>query len=100
MTLAYEFNIFTGTFDLVDKASTSAAIARADISSQFDSVTTTFTIPSYSSILSFNITGWFPNGELANSDFTTPTNTTVSLVVPPLSAPASGTTGIILYVPA
>lgn len=67
-----------------------------DISSQFDGVATTFTLPTYTSILSFTITGWPPNGNLRPIvDFTTPTNTTVAILTP---APVSGSTGIILYI--
>lgn len=67
-----------------------------DISSQFDGIATTFTLPTYTSILSFTITGWPPNGNLRPIvDFTTPTNTTVAILTP---APVAGSTGIILYI--
>lgn len=68
-----------------------------DISSQFDGITTIFTLPVFKNILMFTITGWPPNGTLRpTTDFTTPTNTTVTLTAQ-VSAPAAGTTGIILY---
>lgn len=71
-----------------------------DISSQFDGVATTFTIPAYSAILLFNITGWPPNGSLRPTvDFTTPSNTTVALTSE-VSAPMAGASGIILIIPA
>lgn len=71
-----------------------------DISSQFNGSTTTFTVPAYSSILLFNITGWPPNGLLRQTtDFTTPDNTHISLTSQ-VAAPVAGTTGIVLYVPA
>lgn len=71
-----------------------------DISSQFNGVLTTFTIPAYSAILMFIVTGWPPNGALRpTTDFTTPSGTTVSLTSE-VSAPQAGVTGIILYVPA
>lgn len=72
----------------------------SDISSQFDGATTTFTVPSYSSITAFLITGWAPNGILRPTvDFTTPTSTSVALVSAQVSAPVAGTTGIIIYRP-
>lgn len=72
-----------------------------DISSQFDGVTTTFTVPGYLSVVQFIITGWPPNGVLRPIvDFTTPTSTTVALVPGQVTAPVSGTSGIILYVAA
>lgn len=78
--------------------SSSQTIATADISSQFNGIATTFTLPAYTSILLFTITGWPPNGALRPTvDFTTPTNTTVTLDAA-LGAPVSGTTGIILYI--
>lgn len=71
-----------------------------DISDQFDGNVSTFTLPPYSAILMFNITGWPPNGALRPTvDFTTPSSTTVSLAGG-LSAPELGATGIILYIPA
>lgn len=74
-------------------------IQAVDISSQFDGVATTFTIPQYSAIKLFIITGWPPNGALRpTTDFTTPTDTTVALTSE-VSAPMGGTTGIILYEP-
>lgn len=77
--------------------STAKGVASTDISGQFDGVTTTFTVPKYSSILQFTITGWPPEGVLRPTvDFTTPTNTNVTINT---TAPVSGTTGIILYVP-
>lgn len=77
------------------------SIQSYDISSQFDGVSTTFTIPQYLSIVQFIITGWPPNGVLRPTvDFTTPSSTTVSLVPASVTAPASGTSGIILYVAA
>lgn len=73
------------------------SISVADVSSQFDGLTTTFTIPTYTSIKLFIITGWPPNGALRpTTDFTTPSSTTVSLTTQ-VSAPESGATGIILY---
>jgi len=69
-----------------------------DISSQFDGITTTFTVPQYSRILAFILTGWPPNGVLRPTvDFTTPTNTTVALVTAQVTAPESGTSGLIIY---
>lgn len=74
------------------------SIATADISSQFDGVATTFTIPAYTSIVAFILTGWAPNGALRPTiDFTTPTSTTVALVTAQVSAPEAGATGIIIY---
>jgi len=71
-----------------------------DISSQFNGVLKTFVLPAYSSILQFNLTGWPPNGILRPTvDFTTPSGTTVTLTGE-VSAPAAGTTGIILIIPA
>lgn len=71
-----------------------------DISSQFDGLTTTFTIPEYSNIVLFILTGWPPNGALRPTvDFTEASSTTVSLTSE-VSAPINGSTGIILYVPA
>ncbi len=68
-----------------------------DISSQFDSVKTTFTLPTYYSILSVTFTGWPPEGNLRPTvDFTTPTSTTIALTAQ-VTAPPSGTTGIVLY---
>lgn len=68
-----------------------------DISAQFNGIATTFTLPTYSAILSFTITGWPPDGNLRPAiDFTTPTNTTVVIST---TAPVGGTTGIILYIP-
>lgn len=76
------------------------SVAVADITSQFDGVTTTFTIPSYTGILLFIITGWPPNGALdPSADFTTPSATTVALNTSQVTAPVAGTTGIILYTP-
>lgn len=77
------------------------SIQSYDISSQFNGVLTTFTIPQYLSIIQFIITGWPPNGVLRPTvDFTTPTSTTVALVPASVSAPVNGTSGIILYVSA
>lgn len=71
-----------------------------DISSQFNGILKTFVLPAYSSILSFTLTGWPPNGALRPTvDFTTPSGTTVTLTGE-VSAPAAGTTGIILIIPA
>lgn len=71
-----------------------------DISSQFDGVATTFTLPAYSAILMFNITGWPPNGALRPTvDFTTPSSTSVALTAE-VPAPESGATGIVLIIPA
>lgn len=79
-------------------SSSVSSISTVDISSQFDGSTTTFTLPSYTTILSFTITGWPPNGNLRPTvDFTTPTGTTVALVTSQVQAPPSGATGIILY---
>lgn len=87
-------------FDITVVAGSGSSIPLAfDISSQFNGSATTFTLPAYSSILMFNITGWPPNGALRPTvDFTTPTSTTVSLTSE-VTAPESGTTGIILYIP-
>jgi hypothetical protein len=81
------------------RLSATALIGNHDISSQFDGVTTTFTIPEYSSILLFNLAGWTPSTLRPTVDFTTPTSTTVALTSE-VSAPVAGTTGIILYIPA
>lgn len=79
-------------------SSSSQTVATADISSQFNGSATTFTIPAYSSILLFTITGYPPEGALRpTTDFTTPTATTVTISTP---APVSGTTGIIIYIAA
>lgn len=68
-----------------------------DISPQFNSIATTFTLPQYSRIIQFTITGWPPEGALRPTvDFTTPTDTTVALTAQ-VTAPPAGTTGIILY---
>ena len=81
--------------------STATVVATEDISAQFDGLATTFTLPAYSSILSVTFTGWPPNGNLRPTvDFTTPTSTTIALVLAQVTAPVSGTTGIILYVAA
>jgi len=78
--------------------STGSSVNTVDISGQFNGSTTTFTIPNYTTILSFTITGWPPNGNLRPTvDFTTPSSTTVSLVTSQVQAPVSGATGIILY---
>jgi len=78
---------------------TSASPLTYDISDQFDGVTDTFTIPTYSAVRLFIITGWPPNGVLRpTTDFTTPSTTTVQLTSE-VSAPEAGTSGIILYIP-
>jgi hypothetical protein len=76
----------------------SSGLAVTDISSQFDGSKTTFTVPTYTGIILFIITGWPPNGALRPStDFTTPSSTTVSLQTGQVTAPAAGTTGLIIY---
>lgn len=94
-------------FDVSDDAGNNATVIElpegetvetVDISSQFDGIVTTFTIPAYTEIVAFLITGWPPNGVLRPTvDFTTPTSTTVALVTSQVSAPEAGTTGIIIY---
>lgn len=82
------------------KSDISGGVAVADITSQFDGSKTTFSLPSYSGILLFIITGWPPNGALdPAADFTTPDTTHVALVTAQVTAPVPGTTGIILYTP-
>ena len=77
-----------------------ADIEQVDISDQFDGSETTFTLPEYSSIVLVVVTGWYPNGALRPGvDFITPTDTTIELAGD-LSAPVSGSRGIILYKPA
>lgn len=79
-------------------SNTGSSTNTVDISNQFNGSATTFTIPNYSTILSFTITGWPPNGNLRPTvDFTTPTSTTVALVTSQVQAPPAGATGIILY---
>lgn len=74
-----------------------SAVFSYNISSQFNGILTTFTLPTYASILQITITGWPPEGALnPSTDFTTPTTTTITLDAA-LGAPVSGTTGIILY---
>lgn len=81
------------------KSDISGGVAVADITSQFNSSATSFSLPSYSSILLVIFTGWPPNGALEPTvDFTTPDATHIALTGT-VSAPASGTTGIILYTP-
>lgn len=78
----------------------SGGVQVADISSQFDGVTTSFLLPAYSSIQLFILTGWPPNGALRPTvDFTLPDSTHVALVTSEVSAPEAGPTGIILYTP-
>jgi len=87
-----------GNETLTLSAAAGSGVLVSDISSQFNGSLTTFTVPSYSSIIMFIITGWAPNGALRPTvDFTTPTSTTVALVTAQVSAPPAGTTGIILY---
>lgn len=77
-----------------------SGIAVADISSQFDGSTTSFTVPSYSAIVLVILTGWPPNGALRPTvDFTTPDSTHIALQTGQVTAPVSGTTGIVLYAP-
>lgn len=82
-------------------AGVGTSVSVVDISSQCNGVLTSFLMPAYSSILMVIMTGWSPNGILRPTvDFTTPDNTHIDLVTSQVSAPATGTTLIVLYVPA
>lgn len=71
-----------------------------DISDQFDGSTTEFTLPAYSAILLFTLTGWHPNGSLRPIVDFTETSSTIVELTSEVSAPEEGPTGIILYIPA
>lgn len=76
-------------------------VSVVDLSSQTDGVTSSFLMPAYSTILMVIITGWAPNGILRPTvDFTLPDSTHIALVTSQVAVPASGTTLIVLYVPA
>jgi hypothetical protein len=76
-----------------------SGISVVDISDQFDGVITSFSVPNFTSIKLFILTGWPPNGALRPSVDYNESGNSVELTSE-VSAPPSGATGIILYEPA
>lgn len=86
-----------GSVSFASTGGSGGSVSSYSISSQFDGNATTFTVPSYTSIVAVIITGWPPNGVLeATTDFTTPSSTSIALTSQ-VTAPEAGATGVVIY---